>query len=271
LADAIISQGGALVGTGAWFAGKIFGPSVDALGQNLKAHLQSRLPVIFGRAEEIAKNNGVTLAPVKPGLLSRMIVDASFSDDTPEITEWWANLFIQASTDSTEANVYAVFSDIMAVVGPREASVLNSFVDYYRTNTKILIPQDRAKARSNDAVFQETLLFAVLKNHPLSGGTSLEVERHFSDPKIPLPVRTFAWKVPDKQGKELVWRISTMEWYSKNQVPIEILERARVFKFSRLEIPIIADESSWVDLVGLTELGIAFFEACVGEPLEGLK
>jgi hypothetical protein len=271
MADAIITTGAALVASGSWFADRIFGPSVDALGQNLKAHLQSRLPSIFGRAEEIAKSENLTLEPVKPGLLSRMIVDASFSEDSLEITEWWANLFVQAASVQTEANVHAVFSDIMAVVGPREAALLRNFVDYYRSNTKFLVPQDRAKARSSDAVFQETLLFSILKKHPLSMGTSREVECHFENPRIPLPVRTFAWKVPDRQDGDLVWRISTLNWYAENQVPIEILERSRVFKFTRFEIPIIADESSWVDLVGLTELGIAFFEACAREPLEGSK
>ena len=76
-----------------WFANKIFGPSVDAMGKNLAAHLQSRMPAIFGRAEQIAKEARIEPRPIKPGLLSRMIVDASFSEDTEEITEWWANLF----------------------------------------------------------------------------------------------------------------------------------------------------------------------------------
>lgn len=58
-------------------------------------------------------------------------------------------------------------------------------------------------------------------------------------------------------------------WYTDNQIEIEILERARVFKMMRIDVPLMANQNSWIDLVGMTELGIQFFEACADEPLEG--
>lgn len=262
MSEVIISTGAALVASGSWFAGKIFGPSVEALGDNLKAHLQTRMPMIFERSEQIAKAEGLEILPLKPGLLTRMIVDASFSEDTPEITEWWSNLFVEASTRQTEANLYAVFSDIMAMIGPEEAGVLNDFIAFYRQQVIHLSTQERVEALLAGSAIQEALLFTVVDKFPLTDTSHVEVVDHFTHPKIPLPVRTSGWKVPLSSGSGLTWHSTSLAWYENNVVSLEILERSRVFKFVRLEIPILADQLAWVDLVCLTSLGREFFEAC---------
>lgn len=269
LSEQIISTGAMLVASGSWFAEKIFGPSINALGENLRAHLQSRIPIIFGRAESIAKTANLELAPIRPGLLTRMIVDASFSDDLPEITEWWANLFVEAATKETEANMHAVFSDIMAMIGPQEVKVLSDFVSFYRLQVAYLTPDMRKNVETVGSVVQETLLFSVVDKFPLNANSAQEVDEHFTNPKIPLPVRTFGWKVPSSAGEALSWRVHTLDWYKTNPVSIEILERSRVLKFIRLEIPILADQAAWVDLVGITALGREFYEACSRQPLAG--
>lgn len=269
MSETVITTGAIVVASGSWFADKIFGPSIDALGENLKAHLQSRLPIIFGRAESIAKTESLELAPIRPGLLTRMIVDASFSEDMPEITDWWANLFLEAATKETEANMHAVFSDIMAMIGPQEVKVLNEFVAYYRKQVAHLTPEMRAHVETIGSVVQETKLFSVTNRFPLDAESSREIDEHFTNPHIPLPVRTYGWKVPSKGDEMLSWRVNMLDWYKENSVSIEILERSRVLKFIRLEIPIMADQAAWVDLVGITELGRAFYQACSHQPLAG--
>ena len=269
MTDAIITTGAALVASGSWFADKIFGPSVAALGDNLKIHLHTRAPQIFGRAEQIAKAEELHLSPVSPGLLSRMIMNASFSEDSADITDWWANLFVEAATNHTEPNMQAVFSDIMAMIGPKEARVLTDFVAYYRSQIANHTLASLENIDAMDGIVQESTLFKLPHSFPLTNETVDDVHEHLANPKIPLPVRTFAWKLPLSFGEALSWRLTTLPWYVENRVPIEILERSRVLKFIRLEIPIMADQAAWVDLVGLTALGRACFESCSRENLAG--
>jgi hypothetical protein len=263
----IISTGAALVGGAAWFADKLFGPSAEALGGSLKVHLQARIPNIFSVAER--KASPANLHPVAPGLLSRMIVDASFSEENEEVTDWWANLFIQAASGHCETNRQAVFSDIMAMLGPTEVRVLKDLVDYYRLQIGHLTPADRSQARAAGMLLQERLLESIIRKFPLEGDAVEDVHKHLADPKIPLPVRTSAWALPEKTDAGTIWSLTTERWFISNQLEIEILERARVFRFVRVDVPLMGKFDSWIDLVGLTELGIQFFEVCSGEPLEG--
>lgn len=69
----IISAGAALVGSGAWFAAKLFGPSAEALGDQLKAYFTRRIESIFAAAGRLAADRGLEIAPVPAGLLARMI------------------------------------------------------------------------------------------------------------------------------------------------------------------------------------------------------
>ena len=129
MVEPLITTGAALVGTSTWFANKILGPSAERLGDNLVVYLEYRLPKIFGRADAIASERNIEPQPVKPGLLTRMIIDASMSDDVEEITEWWANLFVDASRGGS--NQHAIFSDVMAQLGPKEVLVLEKFLSPY--------------------------------------------------------------------------------------------------------------------------------------------
>lgn len=269
MADSLISPDGVLMGAGAWFAGKVFGPSAEALGQNLRAHLQARVPLIFGRAEEIAKAKDIELLPIRSGLLTRMIADASFSDDDGEITEWWANLFVSAASGKAEANIFAVFSDIMAVVGPNEAGVLKGLVSYYRAQIAGMSVAHRSGLRSASTQIQERVVSAIIDRFPLAEGDSDEVHRQLANPGIPLPVRTAFWVLPGRKEERAVLSMTTETWYSQSQIEIQILERARVLQFNRVPIQLVSNYSYYVELVGFTELGIAFYEACSGEQLEG--
>ncbi|WP_417611746.1 Abi-alpha family protein [Parasphingorhabdus sp.] len=258
----------ALVGLG-WFANKVFGPSADAIGGGLKAHLESRVPAIFNRAETLAKEGNIQIGPIKPGLLTKMIIDASFSEENDGITQWWANLFVSAGSRQVETNVQAVFSDIMAMIGPNEANVLEEFVAYYRQQVEHLPASERAAARKLGPLVQDRLLNRVIEKFPLTGDNINFVHQHFENPNIPVPIRTYAWAIPEDKGNGLVWGMTTKKWYSDNRLSIEILERSRIFKFVRVSIPLMANQPAWVDLVALTDIGIEFYQACSGSALEG--
>ena len=91
-----------LIGAGAgWFANKVFGPSADALGQELKAYSSSRLGKIFKRAAERSKPEQVEALP--PGFVVTFFQKASFSEDDESLTEMWANLLAQAATEESGA------------------------------------------------------------------------------------------------------------------------------------------------------------------------
>lgn len=268
--EPIITTGAALVGAGAWFAEKIFGPSANAVGTNLAVHLQTRLPAIFGRAEHKAQEAGIDLQAIKPGLLSRMVMDASLSDDAEEITDWWANLFISASIHGD--NKHAVFSDIMAVVGPNEAMILKGFMDYYEEQMKKHPPHFREKVGEVGPLLQERVLTKIIEKFPLKPGQREEIDRQLSTASIPLPVRVLEWSLPENHDDgSTTWSLTTEKWYSDSKLSVEILERERVFRFVRVDVPLMANTSSWIDVVALTELGMAFYRACTGVGLAETK
>jgi len=77
------------IGTGLtmWFADKVFGKAIEPLGESLIPFLSERWRAIAGQAEGLAKERLIEPTPISPGLLARMIMDASFSADEPGITE----------------------------------------------------------------------------------------------------------------------------------------------------------------------------------------
>ncbi|WP_156841482.1 hypothetical protein [Novosphingobium aquimarinum] len=56
-------------------------------------------------------------------------MDASFSADDDDITEWWTHLFVDASI--ADDNYHAVFGDLMALLGPEDVRCLDAFVQSF--------------------------------------------------------------------------------------------------------------------------------------------
>ena len=114
-----------LIGAGAgWFANKVFGPSADALGQELKAYSSSRLGKIFKRAAERSKPEQVEALP--PGFVVTFFQKASFSEDDESLTEMWANLLAQAATEFT--NRHAAYVTILSELTAFDAMILADLV-----------------------------------------------------------------------------------------------------------------------------------------------
>ena len=261
-----------LAGSGAagtWFAAKVFGPSADRLGGNLLVYLESRLPIIFTRAEAIAHEKGIEPKPIKPGLLTRLIVDASMSDEDDEITEWWANLILDASI--TGSNRHAVFSDMMAAVGPQEAMFLQQL--YMMVSDKR--PKgDKPWAFSRFIVenYVEEFATDISWMFPLNNETAERASDAVRNFRGEMPAKPVAWGLPsqvqvrlDEKPLDLVLRGERrVPWFEGCEAEFEILERSQILRMSRHEMPTIKGPSGWVQFVEFTQLGMAFYEACSG-------
>lgn len=262
MAAELITAGTVLVGAGTWFSGKIFDPTADAMGSNLKVYLQARMPTIFGVAEVKAQALNIDLQPIKPGLLARMVVDASFSDEDSEVTDWWANLFLSASHSSS--NKHAVFSDMMAVIGPTEAGALRDFVESFDFAREPRWFNQTQEMRSSIELVRDRAVEAWVGATPITDDRLQQVYSNMTSGQLPWPMRPISWSLPAVHAGGGFGAINQLNpWYSKNRDSVEILERSRVLKFSRVIIPLM-DFTAWVDTVELTGLGLEFYAACRG-------
>lgn len=120
----IISTTTTLVGASAWFAGRLFGPSADAVGEQLKAFATDRLRKIFDRAEELSPRDATE--PLPAGFAVLALQKASFSEDAEIITDMWARLLLSASSDYN--TMYNSYSDILSQLGAEDVCILNNLV-----------------------------------------------------------------------------------------------------------------------------------------------
>lgn len=259
-------------GASAWFAGKVFGPSVDALGESLKVYLQSQMPRIFERAGQIAQSKDLELSEISPGLLTRMVVDASSAGDSEGLREWWANLFVDASL--AEVNTHATLSDMMSMVGPTEAAVLK---DFYSKIASIR-PDTSAPWKCSrfivDHYVNEFMSIDIGYRFPIDLSELDEVNRNIEQfRRQPLPALPVAWSVPtkakikvgDSGDIDVVWpKNHKMAWFVDNQISFEILERARIIRISRHRLSRGEGRTGWVEFIEFTQLGMRFYETCEG-------
>jgi len=125
MVEPVITTGAVLVGASAWFANKLLGPSMDALGEQLKAYAGDRLTNIFSRAEEM--NDGKEVTALPPGFAIQFLQKASYSADDEAITDMWAGLLTDAA--QRVSNRHNIFIDILSQIGPNEARFLNGIFD----------------------------------------------------------------------------------------------------------------------------------------------
>ena len=261
----IISAGAALVGSGAWFAAKLFGPSVDALGNQLKAYFTKRIDSIFAMAGRLAADSGLEIAPVPAGLLARMIADASFSDDSDDITLWWANLFVDASVHAS--NKHAVFSDIMAFVGPAEARCLDDILNEHLGSDllKSAIFRSFGSSGAVDAIKRSAEDW--FPDSPLDGlGLHEELSNLIFKCKTGLPIKVIEWTFPVSLPS-LSYSVPSRfmsPWYSLNGYSLDILRRSGVVDILDVELD---SKPGQVKIVMPTALGVGFYNACKGHEL----
>ncbi|WP_252257577.1 Abi-alpha family protein [Erythrobacter aurantius] len=148
MVEPVISTGAALVGVSAWFLNKLFGPSADAIGEEIKKYGSDRLEKIFKRAEEKMKNGDVNSLP--PGFAGLLIQKASFSEDSSILTDLWAGLISSASKNFS--NRHSLYLDILSQISSEDAeNLLKLYKGMYQENSTTW-PPDKAR-------FMRSLIF----------------------------------------------------------------------------------------------------------------
>lgn len=120
----IVSAASILAGTGggAWLADKLLSPSMDALGQQIRAYAGKRLADILGIAEEKVASL-TTVESLPPGYALNFLQKASFSEDDTLLTEMWGGLL--ASSASRMRPRHNLYVEILSQIGASEAALLN--------------------------------------------------------------------------------------------------------------------------------------------------
>jgi len=252
--QSIIVAGG--TGLTMWFADKVFGKALEPLGVNLSAFLADRWRSIASRAGETSAERQIEPQAISPGLLARMVMDASFSADDPEITDWWANLFVDASLMGS--NRHAVFSDMMALLGPEEARCLDDFI---RDKCSPDFGKDALQHDYLDGQFQGDVRPLVWSE---DGGVRPydEILSDLSSMPTVWPVRCIEWCLP-VAGSEEINGFGSDPWYDQNLMTLGTLQRAGIMR------PVSASFSVWggnvwVKGIALTALGYEFYRTCRG-------
>ena len=124
MVEPIISTGAALVGLSGWFGNKLLGPSVDALGEQLKVFASDRWRKIFLKVEELAGDKITN--PLPPGFAYLALQKASFSEDDDLITNMWANLLLNASINYSSRSV--LYLDIIEKLSAIDAKILDDLI-----------------------------------------------------------------------------------------------------------------------------------------------
>lgn len=266
MAAEIISTGAALVGGGSWFLGKILGPSADKLGEHLSVYLGERASSIMSLAEKRAKQQNVVVGHIPPGLFTRMLVDSSFSTDDETITSWWANLLLQAS-QSTD-NHPAIFSDMMAMVGPQEAACLSDFMNRFEVvwtgGLQIAIEQ---VSHLSESIFDDAVKHW-LGDLPVDQHSLLTVISNMTRGQVPWPLTTIQWKcgVKASDGSSGMQYV-TNPWFRSNVSAISVLERIGILRRVKVTLP-TWDSETWATGLTPTPVGAAFYLACVGGEID---
>jgi hypothetical protein len=251
---------GAATGLGIWFADKVFGKAVEPLGQSLSAFLASRWKAISDRSGEIASDNSLDPDTISPGLLARMIMNASFSADTPQITEWWANLFVNASI--REANQHAVFSDMMALLGPAEVGCLEEIISLCRLDATAIADLSASAIASSDTAFEHAVEEWIGFGHgPMAYDEA--VQRMLNGPRN-WAYRPTEWRLPPRDGsEESRFAFGYDPWAQERVLELAILQRTGILRPLSVTFSVWGGEL-WVRGLGLTTLGANFYCACKG-------
>jgi hypothetical protein len=258
----IISEGAALVGAGTWFADKVLGPSAEGLGEHLKAYITKRVSRIFGEAGANAQERSIELQPIAPGLLSRMVRDASFSEDDDEVTSWWANLFVDAGQFGS--NEHAVFSDIMALLGPAEVHLLDRLLKPYKHVLDDIDDRGRNTLSSVPEILLDHMVGELICPLPVASNRREAVVSGLSNLNLTWPSWTSFWSFPiltDELSVETPTSGSSIA--TENRLIIEVLERAGLLAHQRVNI-VSNGHMAWVSFIKVTYLGLEFYRACTG-------
>jgi len=247
----------ALFAAGAWFSHKILGPAADSLGEELKIYSSERWKKIFKRAEELASEEKIE--PIKPAIAYAALKEASLSDDEEQITDMWAQLFLDAASGANRP--HRLFVDILAHLKADDAIYIDSL-------TKLFL-MDKFNI---DRRFIEDYRI-LIKDHIES-----IVERSIIERSEISLIR----KISDYRGEEIGWPSEVVSFEGRLvgpsgvqrfnsgsglNVSLDTLIRERILDFVEVNV-VRADLRLSVQAVALTKLGLQFVIACRGRHKE---
>jgi hypothetical protein len=113
------------------FLKQLFGPSAEAIGEDLalrhRERLFNNLVEVLSRAKKRLKAKSVTVHELPLKILHPLLESASLEED-PEIQEMWANLVAGVATDGKEL-FYSAYIQILKQLSTEEARFLNLLYD----------------------------------------------------------------------------------------------------------------------------------------------
>jgi hypothetical protein len=259
----IVTTGAALVGASSWFLNKVLGPSAEELGARLRIYAAARLDKILYRAEQKAASEGLQINAVPPAFAIKFYQESSLSDDDDILTEMWANLLLEASSNFSYR--HRLYVSILAQIGREEAKFLDSIVSskYYDDLSLYLRPFN-ATGLLREAVFRDWC-------YPSPDeGTALTTYQEIVGQSLPYPGAVLAaeWGFYDQQ--HVFKRFSAGG--VRDQIAIDILTRQGLVehfhftKTTRTSIP-----SAMIEGVLATSLGVEFVLTCRGFGLQNTK
>jgi hypothetical protein len=240
-------------GTTTWFADKLFGPSIEGLGNHLKVYAGARLSKIFARTKELTKDRDIK--PLPPGFTMVVSQLGSISEDCPEITEMWANLIASAASEQSSRHV--IFADILSQIGRQEALIL----------ARLDRPQER------DFSGQQHRAIRNLQNSLNQGGVVFGYGDEDTEAKLAALMMNIqesahgeisAVEMLNKRDGEVIPVVRRAE----SAISYDILERQRLTRTTIVGPGSIELQSPRVHFATLTDLGVEFLRTCTAGPSE---
>ena len=259
--EPIITTGAALVGAGAWFADKVFGPSAESLGETLRVYLSDRVSKVFSRAEDLADGPNL-LHQLPAGFLVKFVQAASFSEDDELITDLWANLLLNSSRDFSQKKV--LYLDILEKLSAEDARVLDELIFSISDDTRYHSVQWLLE---NIRIRGFSVAQRILKERELSH-FDVEEANEFNDEMLSLdvnwPVKILGSIVPYQlsavEGAYLPASSST--GLANSNAPYDALIRQRLVQ--TCESNFISGFTIQLEGVMATALGVEFLRSCRG-------
>lgn len=248
----LVTAASILAGSGVstWVADKLFGPSFDALGEQLRAYASERITEILKKFQ--GQNDPNDLNTLPPGFAIQFFQKASFSEDDDRLTAAWASLLSSASRRFE--NRHMLFADILSVMSASDAKFFDS----------VFLVSDEG-----EAVEGVQRLSGYLESHyshvggPLDSAVAMVDQIRSIPIGFPCAFRLITVPYSD-YSTNLRHSDHVYVWRSKSETEIDALVRNGLLReFSiNLESPY---HRPGIEGVVVTSLGIEFHKICTGE------
>lgn len=240
-----------LFGASAWLADKLFGPSAEALGDQLKLFAGERLSKVFRRVEILGIPKEATALP--PGFAYTVVQKISLSEDNEKLTEMWAHLIRNASSGYRSNHV--LYAEILSQIGPDEATILDELAPNDLDIAIPVIVPVSVVSSIRQAVENATMLGAI------SGAQATVEINKLLNLQLPWPGQVTSVTMPYRgpNDTDCQWADGGVEV----SVAHEVLIRQQLIEKLAFDLRLSMPAAS-VEAVMVTGLGLDFLNSCRG-------